>query len=308
MAEPRLSRAEANLLEEELARLAAALAPITVRGLYYQAVISALLDFITKDKEGGRTYYRMVQGRVLSLRRSGLIAWDDVVDESRPDYSFDRWTSPAGFAETAPLYYRLDTWADQPIRPLVMVEKAGQVPVYRRHADRFGIDVAACKGYSSASHLRGVAEGIADWIHGQGQQVQVLVCADFDPSGNDWPRAAEVEIRDHLRRSGGPVMADLGLLPFRRVLVTPADLEQLGSAVAFRAPNPKDTRTGSFLDQYGFTADQEVCVEMDAISPADARDRLELIYRELYQGDLDKSTERQQEHRQTITEALASLA
>jgi hypothetical protein len=303
MAEPRLSRAEANLLEEELARLAAALAPITVRGLYYQAVISALLDFITKDKEGGRTYYRMVQGRVLSLRRSGLIAWDAVVDESRPDYSHARWTTPAGFAETAPLYYRLDAWAGQSIRPLVMVEKAGQVPVYRGHADSFGIDVAACKGYSSASHLRGVAEGIADWCR-QGQFVQVLVCADFDPSGNDWPRAAEAEIREHLRSTGD----DYGLQPFQRVLVTPADLERLGSAVAFRAPNPKDTRTGSFLEQYGFTADQEVCVEMDAISPADARDRLERLYRNLYLGDLDLSRKLEEEHRQAITEALASLA
>jgi hypothetical protein len=46
-----------------------------------KAVISARLDFITKDKEGNRTNYLMVQRRALALRRSGRIAWDAVVDE-----------------------------------------------------------------------------------------------------------------------------------------------------------------------------------------------------------------------------------
>jgi len=298
----RLTREQSDLLEDELIRLAADLAPVTVRGLYYQAVISARLDFITKDKEGNRTNYLMVQRRALALRRSGRIAWDAVVDESRPNYSRARWTSPAGFAEIAQLYYRRDTWADQPIRPMVMVEKAGQVPVYRSHADRFGIDVAACKGYSSASHLRGVADTIADWCRTD-QQVQVLVCADFDPSGNDWPRAAEAEIRSHLAAS----IDTNQLNPFRRVLVTPDDLAAMGTAVAFRAPNPKDPRTHSFLDQYGFAATDEVCVEMDAISPTDARSRLELIYRETFQGDLASAANQEQEHRQAITQALATL-
>lgn len=295
----RLSRSESVLLESELCRMAAELAPITVRGLYYQAVISSALPFITKDKEGSRTNYSHIQRRALDLRRAGLIAWDAVVDESRPDYTHDRWTSPSGFAEVAPLYYRLDVWANQSTRPLVMVEKAGQIPVYRNHADRFGVDVAACKGYGSASQLWDLAKTISAWLV-TGQAVKVLVCADFDPSGTDWPRAAEDEIRSHL--SSHPE-----LLSFDRVLVTPNDLQALGSAVAFRQPNPDDTRTRRFLDQYGFNASDEVCVEMDAINPNDARSRLELIYRTTYAGDLDDALLDEQQHRQVITQALAAL-
>lgn len=295
----RLSRAESDRLEAELCRLAAELAPITVRGLYYQAVISSALPFITKDKDGSRTHYRHVQGRILELRRSGVIPWDAVVDESRPDYSHERWIGPRGFAEVAPFYYRFDAWADQSIRPLVMVEKAGQIPVFRKHADRFGVDVAACKGYGSASQLWELAKSISDWVD-SGQEVRVLVCADFDPSGNDWPRAAEAEIRTHLA-------ADADGLAFDRVLVNPSDLRALGSAVAFRQPNPEDARTRSFLDQYGFNATDEVCVEMDAINPNEARERLEWIYRDLYDGDLDAALDEEQNHRRVIRDALAAL-
>jgi hypothetical protein len=295
----RLTRAQSDLLESELCRLASELAPITVRGLYYQAVISPVLDFITKDKEGSRTNYRHVQSRTLDLRRTFRIPWNAVVDESRPDYTRDRWTSPSGFAEVAPLYYRLDAWADQPTRPLVIVEKAGQIPVYLSHADRFGVDVVACKGYSSASQLSGLALSISRWLQ-SGQQVHALVCADFDPSGTDWPRAAEAEIREHLTDRSD-------LLHFNRVLVTPADLQALGSAVAFRQPNPDDTRTRRFLDHYGFSASDEVCVEMDAISPKQARHRLELIYRQTFVGDLDEALDQQDHHRQVITRTLAAL-
>lgn len=295
----RLSRAESDLLESELCRLAAELAPITVRGLYYQAVISPTLPFITKDKEGSRTHYRHVQGRILDLRRSGVIPWHAVVDESRPDYSHDRWTSPSGFAEVAPLYYRFDAWADQPVRPLVMVEKAGQIPVYRQHADCFGVDVVACKGYGSASQLWELATSISGWVDSD-QQIRVLVCADFDPSGNDWPRAAEVEIRNHL--NVGP-----NRLMFDRVLVNPLDLRALGSAVAFRQPNPEDARTRSFLDQYGFNPADEVCVEMDAINPNEARARLGRIYRDLYDGDIDAALAQELNHREVITQALEAL-
>lgn len=296
----RLTRAHSELLETELCRLAAELAPTTIRGLYYQAVISPVLDFISKDSEGSRTNYRLVQSRALELRRQARISWNAVVDESRPDYASPRWINPSGFAEVAPLYYRWDAWADQSTRPLVIVEKQGQIPVYRSHADRFGIDVAAYKGYGSASQLSELALSIWQWLS-RGQQVKVLVCADFDPSGNDWPRAAEVEIRRHLR-------SRLDLLSFQRVLVNSSDLEALGSAVAFRAPNPKDSRTRNFLDQYGFNATDEVCVEMDAISPIQARSRLEQIYRETFVGDLDADLLQQDQHRQAITEALASLA
>lgn len=313
----KLTRDQNQLLAAELIRLAQQLHPITVRGLYYQAVLSPVLDFITKDKDGGRTNYRMVQGKVLSLRESGQIPWHHVIDPSRTDYSAARWTSPQGFATVAPLYYRLDFWEDQPIRPVVLVEKDGQVPVYQSHAERFGVDVWASKGYGSATYLRDLALSIRERIQ-QGQDLVVVVCADFDPSGCDWPRAAEAEVRQHLDAEH----CDPDAVRFHRELVTPADLSELGPAVALRAPNGNDARFQSFCDDHGFpyqetidpktgrpsyACDWEVCVEMDAISPYIARQRLENLYKELHQGSFDDLRNTEWRHQQRITEALASL-
>ena len=141
-----LSRDQDALLRSELLRLAAELQPITVRGLYYQAVVSSLISFIRKDSLGSTTNYDLVQRRVLDLRKSGELPWEWIVDESRSSYGVNRWNNPAGFAETAPWFYRLDFWREQQHRPLVLVEKAGQIPVYLQHAQSLGVDVAACKG------------------------------------------------------------------------------------------------------------------------------------------------------------------
>jgi hypothetical protein len=293
-----LTREQDALLRSELIRLAVELAPTTVRGLYYQAVTSALLDFIKKDSDKQKTYYSLIQTRCLDLRRSGEIPWDCVVDESRASYSTARFNTTADFADVAPYYFSLDFWRDQQVRPLVMVEKAGQIPVYLDHARSFGVDVAACKGYSSASHLRAVAGVIDGWLE-QGQIVDLIVCADFDPSGDDWPRAALEEIQQHVR---APDMVRM-----RRELVTEADLAAMGPAVALRAPNPKDSRTRAFLERYGFNPDHECCVEMDALNPNVARARVEGLILGMFEGDLEAERALEQEHRERITTALASL-
>jgi hypothetical protein len=98
MAARRFTPEQITLLRDELTRLARELAPTTVRSLYYQAVLSARLDFITKDTNGSKSNYTAVQSRVLDLRQEGLTNWESVIDSSRTDYSLDRWVAPAGFA------------------------------------------------------------------------------------------------------------------------------------------------------------------------------------------------------------------
>ena len=301
MAARRFTPEQITLLRDELTRLARELAPTTVRSLYYQAVLSAALDFITKDTNGSKSNYTAVQSRVLDLRQEGLIAWESVIDSSRTDYSFQRWDEPAGFAQIAPLYYRLDLWSDNPTRPIVLVEKDGQVPVYKDNAQSFGVDVWACKGYGSSGHLRLLALSIRRYLDA-GQQVRVLVGADFDPSGCDWPRAAESEIRQQLGLSN----SDPDLV-FERELVTYLDVLELGPAVALRAANPQDTRTKAWLKEHEFSADTEAVMEMDAISPKVARQRMEQHFRLLYLDDFDEGLERQQQHRDEIEVALAGL-
>lgn len=100
--------------------------------------------------------------------------------------------------------------------------------------------------------------------------------------------------------------AGWGRVSFLRELVTTADLKRLGPAVALRAPNPNDTRTKRFLAAHGWSADLEVCVEMDAIAPTEARARLQARYEELFDGDISDRRELQTQHRAAITAAALS--
>ncbi|KZR84461.1 hypothetical protein PMIT1342_00034 [Prochlorococcus marinus str. MIT 1342] len=52
-----------------------------------------------------------------------------------------------------------------------------------------------------------------------------MVCADFDPEGDDWPRAALEQIR-------GNVSA-LHMVDSQRVLVTREDLDDIGPAMQY---------------------------------------------------------------------------
>ncbi|MCP9799913.1 hypothetical protein [Synechococcus sp. RedBA-s] len=94
----KLTPQQRELLRAVLFDLAKELRPLTVRGLYYQAVISTALPFITKDSNRSRRSYGFVQHEALTLRVEGVIPWSWIVDESRPDYSVARWYAPAGFA------------------------------------------------------------------------------------------------------------------------------------------------------------------------------------------------------------------
>lgn len=304
MSTQKLTAAEDAFLREELLRIARQEQPLSVRALYYRAVLSASLPFITKDKSGSRRNERLVQSRCLELRRSGAMPWNWITDPSRADYSVNRWNSPADFSDVAPFYYRRDLWASQQARPVVLVEKAAAIGTVLEHCRRNGVDVVATKGYGSCSQLKDLAEAIGEHIK-KDQRVVALVLADFDPSGCDWPRAAEVEVKSHLLRMG--LEAGSRQLMFDRVLMTAEQAAGLGQQVALRPPNGEDTRTEAWLDANDFRADQETCVELDAASPKEVRELLTQRFTMLFKGDISTELEAQDQDRDSIKQALAGL-
>ena len=297
----KLSRTEDRELKEEIIRIVREHAPITVRGVYYQCVLSEKLPFVSKDSGGSKRNYVLVQNRLKHLREIRVIPWDAVIDPSRPNYARSRWSRLEDFAEDAPYFYSRDVWADGDVRPLVLLEKEGQIPVYEQHAAEYGVDVWACKGYSSMSHMHALSEHIRSLQ----QDVVVLVCADWDPSGCDWPRAAEKQIKSHLEGSHHSV-------GFCRILVEEADLDRLRESVALRIPNPNDPRTANWLRTYGYSENEEIVVEMDALAPNVARARMQKVYELLRRQndpswDLSKDSALLAEQRARIKEALATL-
>lgn len=296
-----LSTLQDMILKGKLIDLARDMAPITVRGLYYQSVLHPLLPFITKDSDGDKHNYDLIQGRVTNLRRDGTIPWEWIVDESRASYKRDRYANVSDFASIAPYYYGLDYWDDQRYRPLVIVEKNGQVGVYRDHASSFGVDIASTKGYGSISHIRRIVEeSILPYLE-KAQDVYLLIAADFDPSGNHWPVSMIDEIKSMLPRHLPGSLLD------SRVLLNYADALTLGSSVALRLPNPNDSRTKAFCHEYGLSPMSAVCTEMDAMAPTLARGRMEEIFTTLFDGDIEDKRQEEAEHRVIIRDKLAGL-
>lgn len=299
----RLCPEEDLLLRSELCRMAAAEQPLTVRALYYRAVLNPVLPFITKDTGNDRRNERLVQSRCLALRRSGEMPWSWIVDPSRASYSTQRFASPADFAAVAPWYYDRDLWAGQTDRPIVLIEKVAAVGTIQRHCRDSGVEFWATKGYSSASQVLQIAEYLEP-VMLSGQAVTVAVLADFDPSGCDWPRAAEEDLRQQLRRLGH----DHEAVTFERLLMTPAQASGLGQSVALRAPSDKDARTDGFLERYGFGADDEVCVELDALAPTEIRGLLSELFDRLHAGSLAEEQAAQEADRERIRQALEAVA
>ena len=295
----KLGKYENECLRQAIQEIVAEQKPITVRGIYYQCVLDKRLPFVTKDSAGGFRNYRLVAKRALDLRREGVIPWSSVVDPSRNHYDRQRWTKPAAFAEVAPRFYRKDYWANARQRPVVLVEKDGQVAVYEQFADSYGVDVWSCHGYGSASHLWSLAQ----YIKATQQDITILVCADWDPSGCDWPRAAEHELSNHLLGHNKGVVYD-------RVLIRKEDVEDLGQKVALRAPNKNDPRVSNWLWENDYSAEDEVVVEMDAMPPNQARKRIGEVIEEIMidEGiDLSKNSVLEEQERRKIEEALSLI-
>ena len=297
----KLTRTEDREVKEEIIRIVREHAPITVRGVYYQCVLSPRLPFLSKDSSGSKRNYVLVQARLKRLRKIGVIPWDAVIDPSRPNYARHRWSSLEQFALDVPSFYSHDVWANSSVRPLVLLEKEGQIPVYEQHAAKYGVDCWACKGYSSMSHMQALSQHIKSLQ----QNVVVLVCADWDPSGCDWPRSAEKEIESHLSEHNQQV-------EFRRVLVNETDLGALRESVALRIPNPNDPRTANWLTNNGYSKNEEIVVEMDALAPNVARERMQKIYEGMRKAedpswDLSKDSAHLTQQRERISEVLSLL-
>ena len=121
----KLTRTEDREVKEEIRRIVEEHAPITVRGVYYQCVLSEKLPFLSKDSGGSKRNYVLVQARLKHLRKVGVIPSDAVVDPGYSARARNRWSSPEQFAQDAPLIYVHDVWAGYQVRPLVLLEKEG---------------------------------------------------------------------------------------------------------------------------------------------------------------------------------------
>lgn len=251
---------------------------LTVRQLYYQLVAR---DVIPNNERS----YKSTTELVNNARLAGLIDWDVIEDRTRAFIRRTRWASGKHILQAAAGTFHMDMWANQSVRPFIIVEKEALVGVLEPTCEKLDIPLLAARGYPSVSVLREfVIEDILPSI--KGQNILVVHLGDHDPSGIDMTR----DLRDRIELFclGAPIELD-------RIALNMDQIEEKKPP-----PNPAKTTDSRFEDYRQKFGDESW--ELDSLEPSYLAELVEnkiAVYR-----DEDKWAEREQE----VTDIRARLA
>ena len=173
---------------------------LTIRGLHYQLVSRGMTNDI-------QHYKRVVAA-------TGQARWDGLIDF----YAFsdrDRALACSTQAEIVDLEeaevvakeqlglwmtsYSRNRWENQPYYPEVFIEKKALEGVFYKPCKRHGIALGACKGYPSLTFLHDAYLRFKNAVD-NGKLPIILYFGDYDPSGEDIPRA----LRENIIKLGCP--------------------------------------------------------------------------------------------------------
>lgn len=134
---------------------AAGMLPTSARFLYYELVQRGVIPKQRVNRDGSRSKRRMdqdVSDALTDLRDAGLVAWPDIVDETRtveqPEYAPDIQTHLGLAVE----YYRRDLWdGEQP--PLIITESRSLKGVLRGLAYENLCPITSTNGQASGALL-----------------------------------------------------------------------------------------------------------------------------------------------------------
>jgi len=257
--------------------------PITVRGVCYRLFVAGHIDSMaTKNTQ-------KISRLLVQAREQGLIPWEWIVDDSRHTERDPHWMDLKAYAKAVEHSYRRDFWQHQPIKVIVISEKATVAGILRPVLEEYGVPFMALHGYNSATKVYELAQEIQE---DEDRAHTSLHVGDFDCSGM---HMSEVDLPERLKRYGA-ITFDLN-----RIALTADDVLDLPSFDA----KTTDPRYNWYVDNYG-----EEAWELDAMDPNDLRDRM----REEIEGFINKEawerhklTEKaEQETVRTIAERMMS--
>lgn len=171
---------------------------LTIRGLHYQLVSRGMTNDIQ--------HYKRVVAATGQARWDGIISFNAFSDRERAmacNTKADEtiYEDAVNAAKTqirlwAKNYY-LNRWENQPIYPEVLIEKKALEGVFYRTCLGNEIALGACKGYPSLTFLHDISIRIK-YAEDRGKHPVILYFGDYDPSGEDIPRA----LRENLIQLG----------------------------------------------------------------------------------------------------------
>lgn len=217
---------------------------LSLRQLYYQFVSRDLLP--NKQSE-----YKRLGSIVGDARMAGLLDWRWLEDRGRSVEEVAHWGSAADILRDDAVQFRIDKWARQPNRPIVLIEKDALSGVFGPICRRLDVALFACKGYASLSSLWQLGhDRLRSYLEDHAQAPIILHFGDHDPSGIDMTRDIGARLATFV---GDDVEV-------RRLALNFDQVEQYNPP-----PNPAkatDSRYLGYVDMYG-----DESWELDALDP-----------------------------------------
>jgi hypothetical protein len=129
-----------------------------------------------------RRVYRLLS----KMRRSGMIRFNEIDDDSPTSRLAGGYASPASFWDGVKLrarVYARNLAQGQPYRMIVPTEGAGKVRQFYSVTREYSIPVYSGGGWESIKLKHDLAEAAADEYDESGRLTLALPCGDFDPDG-----------------------------------------------------------------------------------------------------------------------------
>ena len=167
---------------------------LTIRGLHYQLVSRGMTNDI-------QHYKRDVAATGIA-RWDGRIAFDAFSDrdrslatltQSEPSDLYDKMDEAKEQVKLWMESYHLNRWENQPYYPEVFIEKKALEGVFYKPCMKHRIALGACKGYPSLTFLHDATLRFQR-AERRGQKPIIIYFGDYDPSGEDIPRALKENI------------------------------------------------------------------------------------------------------------------
>ncbi len=279
---------------------------VTLRQLYYQFVSQ---DLLPNKQEN----YKRLGDIINDARLAGLVDWEAIEDVGRYIRENPHWESPNDILDVCSRQFRYDTWADQPVRPEVWVEKDALIGIIAQAAKEEDCVGFSCKGYTSATSINLAARRILERCK-VSQKTVILHLGDHDPSGvamtgdvrdriremlaNDWYREVMVPAGKRERSKFGQIFEDMeaagGGFEVERIALHMEQVEEYNPP-----PNPAketDPRFKKYQAQYGDTS-----WELDALRPDVLVDLIQTnIHRHRDEELWDRAVERRDEAKEEL--------
>lgn len=252
---------------------------LTIRGLHYQLVSRGMTNDIQ--------HYKRVVAATGDARWRGLISFNAFSDrdrylacetEAEPSILGDKIDKAKVQVRLWATNYYLNRWENQTYYPEVFIEKKALEGVFYKPCQYHGLALGACKGYPSLTFLHDATQRFKE-ASSRGQKPIIIYFGDYDPSGEDIPRA----LQENIRSLGCPEI-ELKRVALKEWQVIDWKLPPAPTKVT-------DSRSASW-DGLGQ-------VELDAVKPEVLISLLENTVRELFDENLhDELMRRESEERE----------